>query len=361
VIRLPWRDRLTGLRQIMAESGLDSLLVSRREDVRYLSGFTGSAGTLVVTPKRTCLITDFRYKEQARRETTGIAIKIQKKDYFSAMQDIIARLDIETLWFDESAVTVEGLKVFKKKGIKIKGHPDIVTKLRQQKDKQEIENIRKAIYRAEEAFQELKTAIHPGATERELGLHLEYLIRSKGSRRAAFDIIVASGANGAMPHAAVTNRRLKNGDLVTFDFGAEANGYYSDMTRTVCVGRPSAKQLEIHEIVLRAQATAIQAVGAGVSCKAVDSAARDVIKRAGYGRFFGHGTGHGIGLMVHEGPSVSPSSRDTVRANMVFTVEPGIYIPGWGGVRIEDMVQVTNTGARTLTSLPRELERTGRL
>jgi Xaa-Pro aminopeptidase len=361
VIRTPELDRLAGLRQSMRESGLNSLLVNRREDVRYLSGFTGSSGTLVITPKRACLITDFRYKEQARRETTGITILIQKKDYFEAVQDVVARMNVDTLWFDESAITVEGFRIFKKKGFKIKGHPDLVHKLRQQKDSRELANIRTAIRRSEEAFRELQEEIRPGATERELGLQLENLIRRKGSRRAAFDIIVASGANGAMPHAAVTNRRLKEGDMVTFDFGAEANGYYSDMTRTVCIGRPSAKQREIHGIVLRAQAAAIQSVRVGVSCKVVDDAAREVIKCAGYGRFFGHGTGHGIGLMVHEGPSVSPLSRDTIKTNMVFTVEPGVYIPGWGGVRIEDMVQVTQTGTKVLTSLPRDLESSGRL
>jgi Xaa-Pro aminopeptidase len=340
----------------MSESGLDSLLVNRREDVRYLSGFTGSSGTLLVTSDRACLITDFRYKVQARRETTGIAILIQKKDYFAAIRDAEERMDVDTLWFDESALTVERLRIFKKKGFKIKGHSDLVMKLRQQKDKQELANIRTAIRRSEEAFRELKADIHPGATERELGLKLEYLIRGKGSRRAAFDIIVASGVHGAMPHAAVTNRRIKKGDLVTFDFGAEANGYYSDMTRTICVGRPSARQREIHGIVLQAQTAAIERVRAGIPCKSVDDAAREVIKRTGYGRHFGHGTGHGIGLMVHEGPSVSPLSSDTVKKNMVFTVEPGVYIPGWGGVRIEDMVQVTESGAKVLTSLPRDLE-----
>lgn len=356
MIRRPEQDRLAGLRQAMSASGLDSLLVTRREDVRYLSGFTGSSGTLLVTSRRACLITDFRYKVQARKETTGITILIQKKDYFAAIRDAGERMDVDTLWFDESALTVEGLRLFKKKGIKLKGHRDLVKTLRQQKDKKELANIRTAIRRAEEAFRELKTDIHPGATERELGLKLEYLIRGKGSRRAAFDIIVASGAHGAMPHAAVTNRCIKKGDLVTFDFGAEANGYYSDMTRTICVGRPSARQREIHGTVLKAQSAAIRSTRAGVPCKSIDDAAREVIKRSGYGKYFGHGTGHGIGLMVHEGPSVSPLSDDTVARNMVFSIEPGIYIPGWGGVRIEDMVQVTETGAKVLTSLPRELE-----
>ncbi len=352
----PEQNRLTRLRQIMGENGLDSLLVTRREDVRYLSGFTGSSGSLLVASGRSCLITDFRYNVQARKETNGITILIQKKDHVTAVRDAGERMGVNTLWFDESAVTVEGLRKLKKSGLKLKGHADLVKTLRQQKDKQELANIRTAVRRAEDAFLALKVDIKPGATEQELGLKLEYLMRDKGSRRAAFDTIVASGAHGAMPHASVTNRRIKKGDLVTFDFGAEANGYYSDMTRTFCVGRPSARQREIHELVLQAQSAAIQSISIGVSCRSVDDAARKVIKGGGQGRHFGHGTGHGIGLMVHEGPSISPLSDDTVEKNMVFTVEPGVYIPGWGGVRIEDMVQITESGVRLLTTLPKELD-----
>jgi Xaa-Pro aminopeptidase len=181
-------------------------------------------------------------------------------------------------------------------------------------------------------------------------------MREKGARKAAFDTIVASGRNGAMPHAAVTDRRIKKGDLVTIDFGAEADGYFCDITRTICIGQPTTRQREIHALVLKAQAAAIQSVRPGASCKSVDAEARDTIKKAGRGNNFGHGTGHGIGLMVHEGPSISPLSRDQVEQDMIFTVEPGVYIPGWGGVRIEDMVLVTEKSAKVLTTLPRELE-----
>jgi Xaa-Pro aminopeptidase len=355
-MRRPEQDRLARLRQTMSESGFYSLLVTRREDVRYLSGFSGSSGSLLVAHGRTCLVTDFRYKVQARKETAGITILIQQKDHFSAVRDAGERMGVDTLWFDESALTIEGLKNFKRKGLKLKGHPDLIKTLRQLKDKVELANIRTAIRRAEEAFLELRADIKPGTTEQALASKLEYLMRDKGARRAAFDTIVASGVHGAMPHASVTNRRIKKGDLVTFDFGAEANGYYSDITRTFCVGRPSARQRAVHELVLQAQSAAIQRVSLGVPCKSVDAAAREVIKKAGHGSHFGHGTGHGIGLMVHEGPSVSPLSGDSVEENMVFTVEPGVYIPGWGGVRIEDMVQVTRTGAKVLTTLPRELE-----
>ncbi len=159
-----------------------------------------------------------------------------------------------------------------------------------------------------------------------------------------------------MPHASTTNRRVKKGDLVTIDFGAEANGYFCDITRTLCIGRPSAKQREIHGIVLAAQKAAMKSVRPGIACRAVDDAAREVIRATGHGEHFGHGTGHGIGLMVHEGPSISPLSKSSVMPDMVFTVEPGIYIPGWGGVRIEDMVLTNESGIKVLTTLPRELE-----
>lgn len=340
----------------MEAESLDSLLVTRREDVRYLTGFTGSAGSLLISHGKPCLVTDFRYKVQAHNETKDIMVLIQKKDLYTALKNAADHLRVKTLCFDASALTIESFKKLRKQGLVLKGHRDLVRELRQRKDNQELTNIRLAVQRAEESFRELQRSIKPGATERELGLKLEFLMREKGARKAAFDTIVASGGNGAMPHASVTDRRIRTGDLVTFDFGAEANGYFSDITRTLCVGRPSAKQREVHSLVLQAQSAAIQSVRVGARCTVVDAAARETIRRAGHGSHFGHGTGHGIGLMVHEGPSVSPLSNDTVEENMVFTVEPGVYIPGWGGVRIEDMVLVTTKGAQPLTTLSKELE-----
>lgn len=352
----PEQRRISRLRQLMHQEGMDALLVTRREDVRYLTGFTGSAGSLLVASTRQLLITDFRYKLQARQEAKGAAILIQKNDFFSALQEVVSRLKVKTLGFDETATTLAELKKLKKLELRLKGREDLVGPLRRTKDDQEIRSIRLAIGRAEQAFRELKKFIKPGITEQELGLKLECLMRSKGSRKTAFDTIVASGRNGAMPHASVTNRRIRKGELVTLDFGAEANGYYSDITRTICVGRPTAKQREIHALVLEAQTAAIRSVRPGVHCKSIDDAARTIIQKAGHGKHFGHGTGHGIGLMVHEGPSVSRLSKDRLEKDMVFSVEPGVYVPGWGGVRIEDLVLVTETGVKVLTTLPRELD-----
>lgn len=353
--------RITSLKKVMKAKGADALLVTRREDVRYLTGFTGSAGSVLVTSKRTWLITDFRYKLQASRETSGITVQIQKKDFPSSLKEAAEQAGVSVLFFDESSLTIEGLRKLRKQGFRLKGQPDLVGQLRQRKDARELKKIREAIRRAEESFRELKKYIRPGACERDLALRLEFLMRGKGARKSAFDAIVASGPNGAMPHASATNRRIKAGDLVTFDFGAEADGYFSDITRTYCIGSPTARQREIHALVLKAQKAAALKVHPGISCKEVDAAARDTIRDAGHGDHFGHGTGHGIGLMVHEGPSVSPLSKDLVARDMVFTVEPGVYVPRWGGVRVEDMVLATGSGATVLTSLPREIEGLKRL
>ena len=357
MIRRPKRDRVARLNGLMRAEGIASFLVTRREDVRYLSGFTGSAGSLLISAGRQYLVTDFRYELQAKDEAKGLAtVLIQKKDHFTALKLASERLGVNDVWFDESALTVENVKKLKQQKLTLRGCRDLVGVLRLRKDAQELVLIKRAIMRAEESFLELQRSVIPGATERDLGMKLEYLMREKGSRKAAFDTIVASGKNGAMPHAAVTNRRIRKGDLITFDFGAEADGYFSDITRTVCVGRPSARQREIHGLVLKAQTAAIRSIRPGVSCRTIDDAARAIITGEGLGKNFRHGTGHGIGLMVHEGPSLSPLSPDSIDKDMVFTVEPGIYIPGWGGVRNEDMVQVTGNGVRVLTTLPAGLD-----
>jgi Xaa-Pro aminopeptidase len=352
----PEQQRIRELKLLMKEESVRALLVTRREDVRYLTGFTGSAGSVLVASGRPCLITDFRYKTQAAIQTSGIAVQIQKKDFPSALQDAAYRAGARTIWFDESSVTIDALKKLRRQALAFRGHGDLVGELRRRKDRAEIRAISRAVSRAEESFRELKQYIRPGAREQDLALMLEFLMRGKSAKKAAFDSIIASGRNGAMPHAGVTNRRIRQGDLVTFDFGAEADGYYSDMTRTYCIGSPTARQREIHGLVQAAQSAAIKAARPGISCKAVDAVARDMIREAGHGEHFGHGTGHGIGLMVHEAPSLSPLSKDTLETNMVFTVEPGVYVPGWGGVRIEDMLLMTPRGPKVLTSLPREID-----
>ncbi len=348
--------RVRKLHRMMRQAGTPALIVTRRENIRYLTGFTGSAGSLLIADgRRPVLITDFRYQLQASAEAPEARLVIQKKDHASAIQEVVERLGLGTLWFDESSMTLDRVRELRKKGLRLKGTKDPVARIRMLKDRSEVAMISKAIRRAEESFRQMKHAVRPGMSERELALRLEMLMREKGARRAAFDIIVASGKNGAMPHASVSARRLRRGDLVTVDFGAEADGYCCDITRTISVGRPTTRQREIHALVLRSQQAAIDAVRPGEKCAEIDGRARSVIRDAGYGAQFGHATGHGIGLLVHEAPTVSALSRDTVSEGMVFTIEPGVYVPGWGGVRIEDMILVTPGGGRLLTSLSRDL------
>jgi Xaa-Pro aminopeptidase len=339
----------------MEKRNIDALLVTQRENVRYLTGFTGSSGSVVVGSGRPILVTDFRYQIQAAAEAPEARILIQKKDHYSAVKKAAERLGTATLWFDDASLTIDRAKELRKQGLRLKGVKDPVAEIRLRKDTIELAKIKTAISRAENSFRALKRHVRPGATERELGFKLETLIREQGSRRTAFDSIVASGTNGAMPHASITDRRLREGDLVTIDFGAEADGYYCDITRTVCIGRPTARQRMLHDLVLLAQERAINAVRPGVRCAEIDGHARTTIAQAGHGKHFGHATGHGVGLMVHEGPSVSALSKGIVDEGMVFTVEPGVYIAGWGGIRIEDMVLVTADGHQVLTNLPREL------
>lgn len=349
------RARVAALQRLMEERNIKALLVTQRENVRYLTGFTGSSGSVVVSSGKPVLVTDFRYQIQAHSEAPEVTVLVQKKDHVSAVKEASRRLGADTLWFNEATMTIDRAKALRKQGLRLKGIKDPVSGLRQRKDTEELAKIKTAVRRAETSFLALKRFIRPGASERELGLRLEMLIREQGASRTAFDSIVASGTNGAMPHASITDRRLRAGDLVTIDFGAEADGYFCDITRTVCVGRPTARQCLVHDLVLKAQEQAISAVQPGVRCAELDRYARSTIAQAGHAKHFGHATGHGIGLMVHEGPSLSAVSKEVVDEGMVFTVEPGVYIAGWGGVRIEDMVLVTADGHRVLTSLPREL------
>ena len=225
--------RVAALRRLMEKRNIETLLVTQRENVRYLTGFTGSSGSVVVGPGRPILVTDFRYQIQAAAEAPESRVLIQKNDHSSAVREAARRLGAATLWFDDAALTIDRAKALRKQGLRLKGVKDPVAEIRLRKDAVELAKIRTAIGRAENSFRVLKRYIRPGATERELGFKLEMLIRGQGARRTAFDSIIASGTNGAMPHASLTDRRLRAGDLVTIDFGAEADGYYCDITRTV--------------------------------------------------------------------------------------------------------------------------------
>ncbi len=333
-----------------------AFLVTDIKNIRYLSNFTGSSGMLLFTESRDFFITDFRYEEQSKIEVKGFDIIIEKTDKIKAIGRIVLDLKIRTLGFEARAVTYDFYKSLSKE-VRLKPFKDLVERLRVIKDKEEVSSLRQAVSRAEAAFKKTFHHIRVGRKERDIAVRLEGYLRDAGCVSLPFDIIVASGPRSAMPHASSSERALKKGDIVVMDWGGEANGYFSDMTRTFFLkGRDLGKKIHIYETVLDAQRNAIKAIREGRSTKDIDAAARTTIKRAGYGEFFGHSTGHGIGLSVHESPNVTWGKGEPVKRSMVFTVEPGIYIPGLGGVRIEDMIVAKGSGAEVLTHLPRELQ-----
>jgi Xaa-Pro aminopeptidase len=351
---MAFSGRLSGLRRLLRE--VDGFLVADMTNVRYLTGFTGTSGFVLLTREDGFFVTDFRYALQAEEEVTGLNTVIEKRAMPAAVKALVRKTGVRRLGVEDT-ISMRLHGALSKKGLRLKAFKDPVGGLRAVKHREEIDSIREAVRRAEAAFLEVKPHIRAGAREAAIGRRLETALRRKGSRRIPFDIIVASGPNSAMPHAGVTGRALAPGDLVVIDWGGEAGGYFSDMTRTFLLrGGSTGKKKEIYKLVLRAQMKGIEAARAGVSASEIDNAARDVIKKAGYGLYFGHGLGHGVGLEVHEKPRISRGARARVKENMVFTVEPGVYVPGVGGVRIEDMVMATRGGADVLTSLPRRLE-----
>lgn len=373
--------RLAGLREFFEKKRTQGYLIANIINVRYLSGFTGSSGFILITKDKNIFVTDFRYKEQAerelsgggnegrrkafpRRERVGWDIVIEKGDRLRIIKKLVADLRIRTLGF-ETTVSYEFFKGLSRCGAGLRSFRDAVEKLREVKGHEEVLSLRMAVRRAEDAFRDVRPHIKQGRSEREIALRLEERLKKRGCNRIPFDIIVASGDNSAMPHARATSKKLSAGDLVVVDWGGEAGGYSSDMTRTFLIkrsgsadgpGRDVARKRALHRHVLNANRRAVSVVRPGIESRTVDAAARDVIKNAGYGEFFGHGTGHGVGLEVHELPRVTWSRSETLRENMIFTIEPGIYVPGVGGVRIEDMVLVRPEGPEVLTKLPRGLE-----
>ncbi|MEW6413112.1 MAG: Xaa-Pro peptidase family protein [Candidatus Zixiibacteriota bacterium] len=352
------KKRIDAIRRKMLAENLDGVIVTHLDHVRYLCGYTGSSGMLALTRSQAEFFTDFRYKEQAAKEVKGARINIIKGVPTAALKDFPAfNVSNRRYGYNGEYLTVAGLNSLKKdipKALFV-GADAIFADLGWVKDPQEIADIAKAADIADKAFERVLPLVKPGIRESEVAAELEYQMIMLGSQKAAFESIVASGYRSALPHGVASQKKIQKGDFVTFDFGATVNGYVSDMTRTVVVGKAAPKQKKIYTIVLKANKAGISRVKAGVSGKAVDAVCRRIITKAGYGKEFGHGTGHGIGFYVHVGPRVSPISEDKLMTNNVLTIEPGIYIPGWGGVRIEDDVVVTRTGCRVLTKAPKNL------
>lgn len=337
------------IQEYLQTNDLDAIVVTNLLNIRHLTGFSGSNALLLATRARTIVITDFRYQEQIKRE-----LKLEAEVVIAqvGLDTIISESlqDCKCIAFEGNYLTANQYDRYRALLIGKELKLVDIDSLRLLKNAQEIAATKQAADIANQAFSKLLTEIKVGMSEQQVAALLDYYTRSMGAEKMAFDTIVASGLHSAMPHAKPTSKPLNSGDLVTIDFGAVYAGYHSDMTRSFVMGCATDKQREVYNTVLQAQLAALSLVQVGVACSAVDKAARDIITTAGYGEFFGHATGHGTGLQIHEEPRLSSASQQLLQAGMLVTVEPGIYIPGFGGVRIEDLVAVTPHGQDVLTA-----------
>lgn len=342
----------------MESNHLKGILFSSLENIRYVCGFTGSDGAFVLTQKESFFLTDSRYWTQAEEEVKGCQIVHYKKK-LDGIASLLSDLKLKKVGFESPSLPFslhQTLLEKLAKGVELLPLENEIKNLRAVKDAQELALTRSAIDLSSKAFLRIIEILKEGVPEREVALEMEFFMKKNGADELGFDIIIASGKRSALPHGRASDKRIEKGDLIIIDFGSGFRGYHSDQTRTVVCGEPSLEQEKIHRIVKEARDKAIEKVRPGVPICEVDQAARDYIRSQGYGEYFGHGTGHGIGLGVHEDPVINSENRDLLREGMVFTIEPGIYVPDWGGVRIEDMVLVTSQGAEVLTYLPTELK-----
>jgi Xaa-Pro aminopeptidase len=369
---VPLTDRITRLRERMTKANLDGFLVGAPvEDIfhthaanrRYLSGFTGSTGWLLVTLDRPFIAVDFRYVEQAERECPLFTVFRTTGGIDKWFPDIVdeANLRRNRIGFEPGDITVATFQAIKKSieamsasdRPKLLSAPPLVTELRAIKDASEIQALQRAVNVGDTVFSAVAERIEPGWTERQVALEVEAEAKRLGAKGLSFPTIVAAGPHGAMPHAQPRDHAIKDGDAVVIDMGVIVDGYCSDLTRTIPVGKPDAKFHEIYDIVLTAQRTGEELIRVGMTGEEAHMLAHNVIAEAGYGENFGHGLGHGVGLLIHEAPRLARLSEDELEDGMVLTVEPGIYITGWGGVRIEDMAVLENGKARIMTRAPK--------
>ncbi|MEA2077506.1 MAG: aminopeptidase P family protein [Candidatus Marinimicrobia bacterium] len=350
--------RLKRLRKIMKQDELDAMFVQSSSNLRYISGYSGSNGMSYITQDDAWFFTDFRYKTQSAAEVNNMNIVVPVgKDLLQAMKETECIKAGVSIGFEGNHLSFEQYDKIKTL------FPDnqfinkamLMEEIASIKEEVELDCFREAARITDAAFNELIKEIKPGISERMLDARLSYIMKSLGSEKDSFDTIIASGVNGSRPHHSPTEKLLKKGDLVTIDFGAMYKGYHGDVTRTICLGKADTKQREIYNIVLKAQELALNGIRPGMTGKAVDAIARNYIASKGYGDYFGHGLGHGLSLDIHAEPRLSPNYEKELQVNQVVTVEPGIYIPDWGGVRIEDDAIITETGIKNLTTATKEL------
>jgi Xaa-Pro aminopeptidase len=352
-----YESRLKSVHKLLNTCEADGVLFTSLENIRYLSGFTGSDGAVVVTGEKSFFLTDSRYWTQAEAEIKGSEI-VRYRKKVDGIASLLSDLKLRKIGFESPSLTVALHRSLAEKlgsDVRLLPFEDEIKNLRAVKDPGELALLRKAIEIASGAFDHALAITREGVLEKDVAFEMEFFMKRNGAESLAFDTIVASGPRAALPHGKASDRRISRGDLILFDYGAKFQGYHSDQTCTVVCGSPSAEQKKIYQIVKDAHDRAVESVRPGMVIHEIDAAARDYIKECGYGDYFGHGLGHGAGLAVHEDPAMNAENNGIVQEGMVFTVEPGIYIPNWGGVRIEDMVRVTSTGAEILTRQPKEL------
>lgn len=352
-------ERLRKLRQALAARECEAILISQPENRLYLSGFSGSAGYLLITLKTAILATDFRYIEQAKAQASDYEIHHITGDVADWLPGLAAELGLSEVAFEGANITVtqhgklnDALSKAKSR-TKLAPLDGLVESLRAVKEAEEIQLTMQAVELADAAYEYIAAGIKAGMTEKEVAWEIEKALRQKDSQTIPFDVIVASGPNAALPHARPTSRVIGQGEPVVIDMGAKVDGYCSDLSRTICLGSRDDRFNKVYDTVLQAQQAAIDSIKEGITGEEVDAAARKIIKDAGYGEAFGHGLGHGVGLAPHELPHLAPNSKEPLIDGMIFTVEPGIYLPGWGGVRIEDLVLIEAGKARLLSGARR--------
>lgn len=349
--------RLKKFRELLEGKGIDAALVSRREDVIYLSGFTGSSGTLLISQKESRLVTDFRYVEQAAIQTPSYEVVQYRGALTGSLNDLIKKDGYKNIGIEEYYLTLERYEDYKA-NIQVETllpMGNLISNLRMVKSTSEIEIIKKAVIIAENAFDHILSYIKPGVKELEIAAELEYSMKKQGAKGASFETIVASGVRSAMPHGTASEKVIEMGDAITMDFGCIYEDYCSDMTRTVFLGNPGEEMRKIYGIVLEAQLKALEGAHRGLAGKEIDGIARKIIAGNGYEKNFGHGLGHGVGLEVHEAPRLSPAGDIMMEDKMVVTVEPGIYIHGLGGVRIEDMIIINSDAPEVLNKASKDI------
>ncbi|WP_042145890.1 Xaa-Pro peptidase family protein [Paucisalibacillus sp. EB02] len=349
-------EKINKIRQALQELNLDAIMINSPINRRYVTGFTGSSGTVIVSQDEAIFMTDFRYTEQAAEQAKDFTVVEHKALIEEEVKSQLTRLQVKRLGFEKNHVTYATYDRYRDLlDVELVPTSEVIEKIRLIKSPEELTTLKKAAEIADAAFEHIQKYIKPGVKEIEVSNELEFFMRRQGASGSSFDTIVASGFRSAMPHGVASTKEIQAGELVTLDYGALYNGYVSDITRTVAVGEISDELRKIYDTVLEAQLRGVNGIKPGMTGIEADALTRDYIKGQGYGDYFGHSTGHGIGLEVHEGPGLSFRSELKLEPGMVVTVEPGIYIPNVGGCRIEDDIIITESGNKRLTTSTKEL------